>query len=147
MSQSPSDGMVLVVGYDGSETARKAVDYAARRAGSGGKVYVVHAYGPPPDLLGHPDYGRMLEEHQSHGRALLDELAKDGDALRETDYETELLEAPAGAAILKVAETRGAEEIVVGSRGHGALRSVLGSVSHDVLHGARVPTVVIPAAD
>ena len=139
-------GPVIVVGYDGSATAEKAVDYAARRAGENGKVYVVHAYGPPPDWLGAPNYGRLLQESQGHGRAVLDALVMEDSVLLGTDFETELLETPPSDAIISVAEVRGADEIVVGSRGHGRLRSALGSVSHDVLHRARTPVVVIPAA-
>jgi hypothetical protein len=40
---------------------------------------------------------------------------------------------------------RAVEEIVVGSRGFGRVRGVLGSVSHAVLHEADRPVVVIPA--
>ena len=137
-------GPVIVVGYDGSANAQAAVDYAARRAGSEGKVYVVCAYGPPPDWLGFPNYQRLLQDSQEQGRAMLDALVMEDGPLLETDFETELLETPPSEAILKVAEARGADEIVVGSRGHGRLRSALGSVSHDVIQRARVPTVVIP---
>ncbi len=139
-------GPVIVVGYDGSPTAEAAVDYAARRAGENGTVYVVHAYGPPPDWLGTPYYGRLLHESQGHGRAVLDALVMEDGVLLGTDFETELLEKPPAEAIISVAEARDADEIVVGSRGHGRLRSALGSVSHDVLQRAHVPTVVIPAA-
>jgi nucleotide-binding universal stress UspA family protein len=134
--------MVLVVGYDGSATARTAVDYAARRAGAGGKVYVVHAYGPPPDWLGHPSFQQVLGHHLARGRAVLDAVAPGDDPL----LEAELLEGPPADAILSVAEARRADEIVVGSRGLGRVRSALGSVSHEVLHRASVPVVVIPPA-
>lgn len=50
-----------------------------------------------------------------------------------------------GTAICRVAEVRDADEIVIGSRGTGRMRSLLGSVAHDVLHRATVPVVVIPA--
>ena len=138
---------VIVVGYDGSATSRAAVDHAARQAGPNGKVFVVHAYGPPPDWLGFPNYQRVLEDHQERGRALLDALVLDDDPLLETDFETELLDAPPGEAITRVAAARGADEIVIGSRGLGRVRTALGSVSHEVLHAARVPVVVIPPAE
>jgi nucleotide-binding universal stress UspA family protein len=75
---------------------------------------------------------------------VLDALVMEDGALLGADFETELLETPPADAILAVAEARGADEIVVGQRGHGRLRSALGSVSHDVLHRAETPTVVIP---
>jgi nucleotide-binding universal stress UspA family protein len=124
---------VIVVGYDGSATSRAAVDWAARRAGSDGKVFVVHACGSL--------------ESDDHGRAVLDALVLDDDPLLGTDFETELLDAPAAEAIARKAEACGADEIVVGSRGLGRVRAALGSVSHEVLHRARVPVVVIPPAE
>jgi nucleotide-binding universal stress UspA family protein len=138
---------VIVVGYDGSATARAAVDYAAGQVGSTGKLFVVHAYGPPPDWLGAPQYQRVLDDHQARGRAVLDALTMGDDPLLDTDFETELMDARPGEAIARVAETRGADAIVIGSRGLGRVRTALGSVSQDVLHRARVPVVVIPAAE
>lgn len=146
---SPSangNGLTLVVGYDGSAASRAAVDYAARRAGAGGKVLIVHAYGPPPDYLGRPEYQRILQDHQSRGYAVLDALVLDDDPLLDTNFETELLEEPAPDAIMAAAEAHDADEIVVGTRGHGRLRSALGSVSQDVVHRSRIPVVVIPPA-
>lgn len=137
---------VIVVGYDGSATARAAVDFAAQRVGKEGKLFVVHAYGPPPDWLGFPNYQRILQDHQARGRAALDGLTMGDDPLLETDFETELLDSPPAEAIVRVAETRDADEIVIGSRGLSRARAALGSVSHDVLHRAHVPVVVIPAA-
>jgi nucleotide-binding universal stress UspA family protein len=55
-----------------------------------------------------------------------------------------LLEGNPAEAIVRVADARGADEIVIGSRGLGRVRAVLGSVSHDVLHLAHVPVVVVP---
>ena len=47
--------------------------------------------------------------------------------------------------IVAAADARDADEIVIGSRGFGRLRGVLGSVSHAVLHEADRPVVAIPA--
>lgn len=138
-------GLCMVVGYDGSEPAHDAVTYAAGRAGRKGKVFVVHCFGPPPDWLGAPNYQRMLEDHQGRGRALLDALLlEDGNALLDVSYELELVGGNPAEAIAGVAKTRDADEIVIGSRGFGRLRSSLGSVSHELLHLADRPVVVIP---
>jgi nucleotide-binding universal stress UspA family protein len=145
-AERQNGGPTIVVGYDGSPTSRAAVGYASRRAGADGRVFVVHAYGPPPDWLGSPYYQRVLEDHESRGRALLDALAMGDDPLLETNFEIELLDGSPAEAIERVADTRHADEIVVGSRGLGRLRSTLGSVSHELLHTAHVPVVVIPRA-
>ena len=142
---SDSNGRVIVAGYDGSATAKAAVDYAAREAGADGHVFVVYAYGPPSDWLGFPNYQRVLDDHQERGQAVIDGLAMGDDPLLETEWDAELIAGPAADAILNVAHARKADEIVVGSRGHGRLaQAALGSVSHELLHRSDLPVVVIP---
>jgi nucleotide-binding universal stress UspA family protein len=138
---------VIVVGYDGSEASRAAVTVAARRAGRTGLVFVVHAYELPPDFLGSPNYDRLVAERKDHGRALLDSLPLTGnDELLDTEYVTELIGGPPAQAIIDVAQVRDADEIVVGARGLGRVRALLGSVSHELLHIADRPVLVIPIA-
>lgn len=138
---------MIVVGYDGSEASRAAVTMAARRAGRRGIVFVVHAYELPPDFLGSPNFERLLSDRKDHGRALLDAMPLSGnDELLETEYETELIGGPPAEAIANVARVRDADEIVVGARGLGRVRALLGSVSHELLHIADRPVLVIPAA-
>lgn len=148
MATNATPHPVIVVGYDGSATSRAAVDYAARRVGTSGRLFIVYAFGPPADWLGSPKYEEVLFDHEERGRAVLDALVMTDDPLLDTNFETELLEGPAAEAILNVAEARHADEIVVGTRGYGRLRSAaLGSVSHELLHNAPVPVAVIPAAE
>jgi nucleotide-binding universal stress UspA family protein len=125
------NGRIIVAGYDGSATGKAAVDYAARKAGAGGHVFVVHAYG-----LGEPG---------EHGRALIDGLALEDDPLIDTEWDAELIEGRPAQVLLSVAHARHADEIVVGSRGRGRLtRAALGSVSHELLSRSDLPVVVIP---
>lgn len=134
-------GPCIVVGYDGSETARRALGYALDRAGEDGRVIVVHAFEPPHDWLGYENYDRVLAEHRARGQALLDELP-DGPTV-----ETDLLAGAPAEAIAGVASVRSADEIVVGSRGFGPVRAALGSVSHELLRLSDRPVVVIPPQD
>jgi nucleotide-binding universal stress UspA family protein len=62
----------------------------------------------------------------------------------DTNFELELVDGSPAEALVNVAEARDADEIAVGSRGFGRVRGALGSVSHDVLHRADRPVVVIP---
>jgi nucleotide-binding universal stress UspA family protein len=143
----PRDGhehgrCTVVVGYDGSAAARVALDYAGERACHGGRIVVVHGFHPAPDWLGAPYYQRALDARQAEGRELLGSL----DArYPHTEVVTSLLEGPPARAIVAAADARDADEIVIGSRGFGRLRGVLGSVSHALLHEADRPVVVIPA--
>ena len=134
---------VVVVGYDGSPAARDALAYAGRRASDGGQVVAVHAFHPTPDWLGSPYYQRALDAHRAQGRDLLRSLEEQDDTGGQLT--TSLLEGPPARAIVAAADARDADEIVVGSRGFGAVRGVLGSVSHAVLHEADRPVVVVPA--
>lgn len=134
---------VVVVGYDASTAARAALEYAAQRSCKGGRIVAVHAFQPVPDWLGGSEYQRVLDAHQSHGQELLSSLEEEADLGAE--LVTSLLEGPPARAIVAAADARDADEIVLGSRGFGALRGALGSVSHAVLHEADRPVVVIPA--
>jgi nucleotide-binding universal stress UspA family protein len=133
-------GRGAVVGYDGSETARRALDYAAGRAR--GPITVVYAYDAPSSFLGAPYFGEALTDSQMRGRELLDEVESGAGLPAGTDFE--MLEGPPAEAIARAAIVRDADEIVVGSRGLGRFRGAFGSVSHGLLHEADRPVVVVP---
>ncbi len=135
-------GPVIVVGYDGSPSSRAALELATRRAGDEGLLFIVYAYDLPPDFLASPNYERLLSEHKNHGRTLLESLQIPGTAT----HELELIGGPPAQAIADVARVRGADEIVIGARGLGRVRALLGSVSHELLHIADRPVTVIPSA-
>ena len=135
----------LVVGYDGSEPARAAAEYAADRVGPGGRLFIVHATGPVATWVGAAEEMVVSEDRAGRGRALLDELMlEDGNALIDTDYELVLVPGPAPEALVRTAQRHDADEIVLGSRGEGRLGTLLGSVAQQVLHTADRPVVVIP---
>jgi nucleotide-binding universal stress UspA family protein len=143
---APSHGRRLVAGYDGSPAARCAVAVAARRAGPRGTVCVVHAYRPPPERYDILDRDRWHADHRERAQALLDTVLLTGDdELLDTNYETVLVPGPTAAALAGVATATDADEIVVGARGLGPVRSLLGSVSHELLTIADRPVLVIPA--
>ena len=136
----------IVVGYDGSDAARAALVFAARQAGTAGRVVVVHAFELAPDLRADPDSDSLLSRRRERGEALLAELPLGQGALAGPAYEVELTGGPAAQVIEAAARAHQADEIVVGARGLGRLRALLGSVSHELLHIADRPVVVIPTA-
>jgi nucleotide-binding universal stress UspA family protein len=136
----------IVVGVDGSETARRALRWAidegrVRQA----TVEVVHAW-HLPYAGGHPFAAAGLEPDmlQQAARRLLDLSVGDEDTsgMARPPLRT-LVEGGPAAALLEAA--RGADLVVVGSRGLGGFSGLLlGSVSHHVAHHARCPVVVVP---
>lgn len=144
---STQPGLTIVVGYDGSEASRAALRFAARQAPSGGCVVIVHAYELPSTQVSWVDYGSLLSRRYSTGDALLSDLPLGDSDLAGPHYETELHGGPAARAIMAVAQTRHADEIVVGARRRGQTRAELGSVSQELLDIADCPVTVIPAPD
>ncbi len=134
---------LIVVGYDGSPSSEAALNRAVARAGGTGRVVVVHAYSAPNDYLGASYYSVALETAADYAESLMSRL--DGDArLADVDWEKDVIPGAAAPAIANVAEVRDADEIMLGTRGVGRVRGLLGSVAHEVLHLATCPVTVIP---
>ena len=134
----------IVVGYDGSPSALAAVEHAIDRAGPDGRLVVVHAYLTPTDHIGASYYTAMVDDAAQYATNLLDGLERDCERLVTIEHERDLAVGSAATAIVRAAETHDATEIVIGSRGVGRLRELLGSVAHDVIHRAHCPVLVIP---
>ncbi len=136
----------ILLATDGSPDAQQALAYASDLAlRDGARVIVVHAFDPVPAYLGDTAKERLLARHIAAGEEVATESAA---TLQDAgvDVIVEILEGPPADAILKVAEVRGCDLIVMGSRGHGTLASLLlGSVSHRVLAHARIPVMIIKA--
>lgn len=135
----------IVVGADDSEPSRRALDFAcSQAAATGAGVVLVRAWKPltmPIDKRGDVPPAmstRLLEEEQ----ALLASLAEALGRYPELDLDGEFLAEAPGRALVDASAT--AALLVVGSRGHGAIaETVLGSVSHHVLHRAHCPVAVV----
>ncbi len=137
--------LTLVVGYDGSESSRAAVSYAADRVGPDGRLYIVHATGPLAEWMGFLAEAGVDEERADRGGAMLDALVLEaGNGLIDTDYELVLAPGAAAETVVGCARLHQADEIVVGSGGEGRIGMLLGSVAQQVLHTADRPVVVIP---
>ena len=135
----------IVVGYDGSAASRAALARAAERAGQDGKVFIVHAYSLPADWHGIPNYQRLLDIELNRAQELMGRLEEESGAdLAGIDWETEVIGVSPAHAIADVAAARNADEIILGTRGHGLARALLGSVAHELIHLAECPVTVIP---
>lgn len=67
-----------------------------------------------------------------------------GADLQGVTWETEIIGDAPARAIARVASAREADEIIVGTRGFGRARALLGSVAHELIHLANCPITVIP---
>ena len=140
--QTPSP--CIIAGYDGSAASRAALSLAVARARPDGRVVVVHAFDPPDGRYEGVSYQRQLDMALGRARTLLRHLAEEVPGLSSLDWSTEVLAGPADKAIASVADAEHASEILVGSRGVGRARALLGSVAHGLIHRARCPVTVIP---
>lgn len=144
-TQVPYRGRV-VVGFDGSDAARAAVDWAAAEARLRGRgLTIVHALLPPVTTgglgVGLPPSLDILDDLEAAAR---DELEQVASSLRGTDLEvdgTVRIGAPS-SVMLEASEE--ADLVVIGSRGHGGFTGLLlGSVGAQVAAHAGCPVAVI----
>jgi nucleotide-binding universal stress UspA family protein len=140
----------IVVGTDGSDTAKEAVRQAAELTKTmGAKLHLVSAYEPVPE-------GRLRQERQQVPDDLQwmvnpkedveGTLKEAATALEEQGVEvaTYAREGDPADAILDVAEEENADLIVVGNKGMtGARRFLLGSVPNKVSHHAPSSVMII----
>lgn len=134
----------IVVAIDGSEHSDRALMCARALAGRfGSTLRLVHAFPHTSDLLGYEDYEKLIARREMAGQTIIDRGREKLGGTTAGIHE-ELLEGPPAEAIVRVAETRHADLIVMGTRGLGGLQGlVLGSVSHKVLQYAPCPVLVV----
>jgi nucleotide-binding universal stress UspA family protein len=139
IEQPPNDTQHIVVGVDGSEPSRAAlrwaIDYAAL---VGAPVEAVMAWSYPVNygVAGLPtDWSP-----EADALAVLDQtVASVTDAV----ITKRVIEGNASQVLLD--ETKDAQLLVVGSRGHGGFAGLLlGSVSANCAEHARCPVLVVP---
>ncbi|MEU8149488.1 universal stress protein [Nonomuraea sp. NPDC048901] len=134
----------VVVGYDGSEHSRAAMEYALAQArAQGAELRVVYGWRTPMFSSYAAVSGSLLEDaFQQQVRMARERVAswREGNPdVKITD--AEVCEHPV-AALIQASQT--ADLVVVGSRGLDAFASaVLGSVSHGVLHHVTCPVAVV----
>ena len=133
--------MRLLVGYDGSDGGRDAVELTRVLAGATGAdvlVVTVLPYGPLPI-----PYEILDEEEAERARPLFEEAR---ERLGGIEIETRAFGGGTPAGVINdLAEREGAGTIVVGSPHRGPLgRTLIGSVADGLLHGAPCEVVAAP---
>jgi nucleotide-binding universal stress UspA family protein len=137
----------ILAAVDGSECAKKgfqiALDMSLEKQDS--PVLVVLAVVQPLEVIGmRKDVRASLEALiEKDAKALLAEYATVAE-MRGVKAETILASGHPAKIILDIAKIKGADLIVVGSRGLGGVKGLLlGSVSNAVVQNSKVPVMVV----
>ena len=127
----------IVVGVDGSPASKAALNWAMRQGAlSGAVVEVVTAYYWFPMPIEDIDFKALAT------RVVEDAIFEAADPGTPVKVVPKVVHGSPAKALLQ--EAVGADLLVVGSRGHGAIsEALLGSVSHQCVHHATCPVVVI----
>jgi nucleotide-binding universal stress UspA family protein len=145
-----TDYKVILVGTDGSETSLRAVEEAAAIAAKAdAKLIVASAY---QDAGSHgtgvdPDQASG-EGYRTEGNAPVYAMLRDASAIAKqagvTDVEEKAVEGAPVDALLKLADSAGADLIVVGSVGlNSVVGRVIGSVPRAVRDRAKTEVLVV----
>jgi nucleotide-binding universal stress UspA family protein len=140
---------VIVVGVDHSEGAKEALRFAYEEARlRETPLRAVHAWrlgyiGAPGIESSVPVLGAELSEHSAVADAALAATVLETiPDVGEVTIERRVAEGAAAAVLVE--ESREADLLVVGSRGHGGFAQLLlGSVSQQCAHHAECPVVIV----
>jgi nucleotide-binding universal stress UspA family protein len=117
----------LIVGYDASATAERALSWALHRAGADGCVVLVHA-----------------DEDAARGRALSELPFLERGDVYDVPCAVEVRGGPPAEVLMEVAAEHDADQIVVGTRRTGRLSGAGRSVCSELLRRSPCPVVVVP---
>ena len=136
----------LVVGFDGSEEARRALDWALQEAGvRRAPLRVVAAVQgtPPVELWGAPAPPAVSAEELAAARART-ESALAAASQSHPEVSAEVVAVPGHPSAVLIQESRDAALVVVGATGVGGfVRTLLGSVSTAVVGRASCPVAIV----
>lgn len=138
---SRGDAFVIVVGADGSDGSQAAMEWAVTEAQlRHGEILLITAWFYPP-LASEVGDGVIDDTFKNHAEQILANAvtAISGRGVAVTG---KVVENSPAAALLDAA--KGADLLIVGSRGRGGFASLLlGSVSSHVVHYSRCPVLVV----
>jgi nucleotide-binding universal stress UspA family protein len=138
----------VVVGVDGSEGSGEALRWAAGEARArNAKLHAVLAWESPVQV-----FGAVWAIPSEHDMAEYERLARERlDAVLDADpalldgLEVERSAVHGAPAAVLIEAAAGADELVVGTRGHGGFVGLLlGSVGQQCTHHAPCPVVIVP---
>jgi nucleotide-binding universal stress UspA family protein len=138
----------LLVPFDNSECAMRALDHALSVAGSAGETQLVIAtaheppivYGPVAVYLPEDKARAFLRQHaEDILKPAIERASKSG-----VPFTTEILEGDIAKTIVNLAVARGCNGIVMGTHGRGAVgKLLLGSIANTIIHLAPMPVTLV----
>jgi nucleotide-binding universal stress UspA family protein len=137
----------ILLPVDGSAVAQRAVEHVAKLGKGGGMEVILLNVQPPMPLYGMVRAYMLSSEYEAacaaQARKALDPAAR---VLKRKGvaHETDIAYGEPGAAIADAARAKKCDSIVMGTRGQGAVGSLLlGSVASKVIHLAKVPVTLV----
>lgn len=140
----------IVVGYDGSASAKSALDFAlAVTKLQGGSVVIAHVleWSPYSFLTPSEIEERHKRRQEELNRAETAILAPVVASVKDSGVavSTVLKYGNIAETLIKIAKEAGADQIVIGRNGHSNLSSRLfGSVAGSLAQAAPVPVTIVP---
>jgi nucleotide-binding universal stress UspA family protein len=140
--------MKMLIAVDGSEHARRAIEAAARLATQvkAAQVLLLNVgdamvyYGELPPF----DFEAIERAQRQHQEQLLEQALTQARACGLETVSTQSAVGAPAQEIVRVAEERGVDQIVMGTHGRGAMGTLfLGSVAQRVVHLAKVPVLLV----
>ena len=151
----------IMVPYDGSEHAKHALEYAKGLAGaSDAKIAIVHVVpsgvmgvdqvgtegsldGVPFGMLNYDKYEGVVKAALDQAKEKVEEnLSGLTDGIDDVTIDVIAGTSPADA-LARYADKNGCDLIVMGRRGLGAIRGMLGSVSFGLLRATDIPVLTV----
>jgi len=131
----------IVVGVDGSDSAKEALDWALARATPDDVVVLAHAWSLPA-VGGFEMPVASLADFEVAAHGLVKDIVAEVETEGGPTIETDVHSGHAGLRLTQLSED--ADLVVVGCRGYGGFKGLLlGSVSTYVVHHASCPVAVI----
>jgi nucleotide-binding universal stress UspA family protein len=138
----------ILAPLDGSDIGEVALPYAeAIAANSQATVNLIQIISPPgtveANLLGGPDWRKFVNAMRDAGESYLKSIAERLSG-KDIKVSYEVLTGDPADKIVEYATAKGANLIAMSTHGRtGLSRWVLGSVADKVLHGARIPILLV----
>jgi nucleotide-binding universal stress UspA family protein len=143
------DDSTLIVAYDGTASAKRAVQFAAGQAkAGGGTVHLVHVLEWSPYSFLTPEElnerHKRREEELTRAKALVQPVVDDLKA-KGVEASCEIRHGHAGELLCEIAEDKRARQIFIGRIGSTSIAArLMGSLALTLVQASPVPVTVVP---